>query len=107
MDSVEGASITIKWKLNPAADKKYVILSEYLDYIVRYKKSRSQADDFECIRINGLNTSHATLKNLEEGTQYTIQVAAAERHDNRTGNYSEPLNVTTDRGEYKNSYLSI
>ena len=96
----------MKWKLVPQADENSPDPNQsvYFDYIVRYKKSRSQEEVFTCIGITGSNTWHGT--NLEEGTQYTIQVAVVESN-RRIGYYSEPLNVTTDRGEYKNSYLSI
>ena len=103
MDSVEATAITIKWKRVPKADENSPD-EEYLNYIVRYKKSRSQDEVFTCIGITGSNTWHRT--NLEESTQYMIQVAV-EENGRRIGDYSEPLNVTTDRGEYKNSYLSI
>ena len=80
-------------------------MRDFRKYIVRYKKSRSQSDDFECIRINKWDVFSATLENLDERTQYMIQVAALDKRE-RIGDYSEPLNVTTGRGEDKNSYLS-
>ena len=104
LDLVEGTSITVKWTPHPEDEN---FMSESRNFIVRYKKYQSKIDNFKNVPITGWNTWQATLSNLEEGTQYIIQVAATKtilrnfQQFKLTGDYSEPLIVTTDQGEYK------
>jgi len=104
LDLVEGTSITVKWTPHPQDEN---FRSESRNFIVRYKKYQSKTDNFKNVTITGWNTWQATLSNLEEGTQYIIQVAATKtilpvfQQFKLTGDYSEPLIVTTDQGEYK------
>ena len=97
LDVVEGTSITVKWTPHPEDED---FMSDSRNFVVRYKRYPSKADNFIKLPIPGWNTWWATLSNLGEGTQYIIQVAASQNFK-FTGDYSEPLIVTTDQGEYK------
>ena len=101
LDLVEGTSIIVKWTPHPE-DESFVF--ENRNFIVRYKKYQSKTDNFKNVSTTGwFNTRQATLSNLEEGTQYIIQVASMGSVGilQFIGNYSEPLIVTTGQGEYK------
>lgn len=106
LDVVEGTSITVKWTPHPEDED---FMSDSRNFVVRYKKYQSKTDNFIKVPIPGWNTWQATLSNLGEGTQYIIQVAASKTilpmfqdfQFTVTGDYSEPLIVTTDQGEYK------
>ena len=109
LDLVEGTSITVKWTPHPEHESFVVNYTDsYRMFVVRYKKYQSKRDNFTNVFILGWN-QQANLSNLEEGTQYFIQVASArfalliDSLDiiNFIGNYSEPLIVTTGQGEYK------
>ena len=80
-------SIFVQWSNVPAADQNGVILS----YTVTYK---ALPDGSPQTKVVSAPTTHVTLTDLNEYTNYSITVFASTRKGN--GNTSVPIIVITD-----------
>ena len=93
-------SITVRWDIIPWPERNGAIQG----YAVKYQKSGSQSDDFAVSLIptffqDSWYKRKATLKNLEVGTKYLIQVAGYTQDG--IGIYSSALEVETNQCKFQ------
>ena len=89
-------SITVTWGEIPSAERNREIFA----YAVKYQKSGSQSDDVAVRFIDVAWERKLTLRSLEVGTKYLIQVAGIDGY-HKFGVYSNALEVETNQCKFQ------